>query len=215
MKLISEVNDQLEYIIESVDNKPKNYFIEGQWATADEKNRNGRIYPKQVLSKALKEYDEQYIKQKRSVCELGHPNTPTVNLDRVSHIIENLKMDGNIVTGRARVMDTPMGKIVKNLMDEGVKLGVSTRGLGSIVEKKGYNEVQDDFVINAIDIVSDPSGPGCWVEGIMDGAEWVFDVSSNSWKIAEQVKKSIMKMNSKELVEKQSLLFQQFLNNIK
>ena len=215
MKLISEVNDQLEYIIESVDNKPKNYFIEGQWATADEKNRNGRIYPKQVLSKALKEYDEQYIKQKRSVCELGHPNTPTVNLDRVSHIIENLKMDGNIVTGRARVMDTPMGKIVKNLMDEGVKLGVSTRGLGSIVEKKGYNEVQDDFVINAIDIVSDPSGPGCWVEGIMEGAEWVFDVSSNSWKIAEQVKKSIMKMNSKELVEKQSLLFQQFLNNIK
>lgn len=215
MKLLSEVNDQLEYIIEATETQKKNYFIEGQWATADEKNRNGRIYPKRVLSKALKEYDEQYIKQKRAVSELGHPSSPTVNLDRVSHIIENLKMDGNIVTGRARVMDTPMGKIVKSLMDEGVKLGVSTRGLGSIVEKKGFNEVQDDFVINAIDIVSDPSGPGCWVEGIMEGAEWVFDVSSNSWKVAEQVKSSIMKMSSKELAEKQSLLFTQFLNNIK
>lgn len=172
MKLISEVVDQeIECLVENTQ-QGKKYFIEGRWATANEPNRNGRIYPSSVMECALGKYNSDYIQQKRAMGELNHPQGPSINLDRVSHVIESLKMDGNYVTGRAKVMSTPMGEIVKNLIDEGVKLGVSTRGLGSLKERNGYNEVQNDFFISAIDVVSDPSGPGCWINGIMESVDY-------------------------------------------
>ena len=173
MKLLSEVVDQdIEYLVENTQ-QGKKYYIEGRWATANEPNRNGRVYPGNVMESALGKYHSDYISQKRAMGELNHPQGPTINLDRVSHVIEGLKMEGNYVNGRAKIMETPMGIIAKNLIDEGVKLGVSTRGLGSLkTTGKGLNEVQSDFFISAIDIVSDPSGPGCWVNGIMENVEF-------------------------------------------
>lgn len=173
MKLLSEVVDQdIEYLVENT-KQGRKYYIEGRWATANEPNRNGRIYPGSVMETALGKYNSEYITQKRAMGELNHPQGPTINLDRVSHIIENLKMQGNHVNGRAKIMETPMGVIAKNLIDEGVKLGVSTRGLGSLKSTSGgLNEVQPDFFISAIDIVSDPSGPGCWVNGIMENVDY-------------------------------------------
>lgn len=173
MKLLSEIVDQnLEYLVENTA-QGKKYYIEGRWATADEPNRNGRVYPGTVMENALRKYQEDFIAPKRAMGELNHPSGPTINLDRVSHVIEGLKMEGKYVNGRAKIMETPMGLIAKNLIDEGIKLGVSTRGLGSLEESRdGYKRVKDDFMINAIDIVSDPSGPGCWVQGIMEGVEF-------------------------------------------
>jgi hypothetical protein len=173
MKLLSEIVDQnLEYLVENTA-QGKKHYIEGRWATADEPNRNGRMYPMSVMESALGKYQEDYISQKRAMGELNHPSGPSINLDRVSHIIENLKLDGKYVVGRAKIMETPMGIIAKNLIDEGVKLGVSTRGLGSLEENRnGYKVVKNDFMISAIDVVSDPSGPGCWVQGIMEGVDY-------------------------------------------
>ena len=168
MKLLIEQNEQdIECLVENT-SQGRNYYLEGRWATANEANKNGRVYPGLVMEGALRKYHENYISQKRALGELNHPAGPTINLDRASHIIENLKMDGNYVTGRAKVMNTPMGIIAKNLIDEGVKLGVSTRGLGSLVSKNGLNEVQSDFFISAIDLVSDPSGPGCFVSSSLN-----------------------------------------------
>lgn len=172
MKLLSEIVDQnLEYLVENTA-QGKKYYIEGRWATADEPNRNGRVYPGAVMENALRKYQEDFIAPKRAMGELNHPSGPTINLDRVSHVIEGLKMEGKYVNGRAKIMETPMGMIAKNLIDEGIKLGVSTRGLGSLEESNGVKRVKDDFMINAIDIVSDPSGPGCWVQGIMEGVDY-------------------------------------------
>jgi hypothetical protein len=172
MKLISEFVDQnLEYLVENTA-KGKTYFVEGRWATAEEPNRNGRVYPMAVMENALGKYNKDYVAEKRAVGELNHPDAPSINLDRVSHMIESLKMEGNYVNGRAKVLGTPMGEIVKNLIDEGVKLGVSTRGLGSLKEGNGYKVVQNDFFISAIDVVQDPSGAGCWVNGIMEGVDY-------------------------------------------
>lgn len=172
MKLLTEVVDQnIEYLIENT-KQGKTYWIEGRWATANEPNRNGRIYPGEIMESALKKYTEEYILPKRAMGELNHPQGPTINLDRVSHVIENLKMEGNYVNGRAKVLDTPMGLIAKNLIDEGIKLGVSTRGLGSLEEKNGIKLVKSDFFISAIDVVSDPSGNGCYVKGIYEGVDY-------------------------------------------
>jgi hypothetical protein len=173
MKLLSEIVDQnLEYLVENTA-QGKKYYIEGRWATADEPNRNGRVYPGQVMEQALGKYQTEYIAPKRAMGELNHPQGPSINLDRVSHVIENLKMEGKYVNGRAKIMETPMGTIAKNLIDEGIKLGVSTRGLGSLEESRdGYKRVKNDFFISAIDIVSDPSGPGCWVNGIMENVDY-------------------------------------------
>jgi hypothetical protein len=173
MKLLSEIVDQnLEYLVENTA-QGKKYYIEGRWATADEPNRNGRVYPGQVMEQALGKYQTEYIMPKRAMGELNHPQGPSINLDRVSHVIENLKMEGKYVNGRAKIMETPMGTIAKNLIDEGIKLGVSTRGLGSLEESRdGYKRVKNDFFISAIDIVSDPSGPGCWVNGIMENVDY-------------------------------------------
>jgi hypothetical protein len=174
MKLLVELaNDQeVETLVEST-KEGKRYFLEGKWASVDEEVKNGRTYPRQVMEKALSAYHENYITQKRALGELNHPSGPTVNLDRVSHLIENLKIVGNGVIGRARILEsTPMGAIAKSLIDEGVKLGVSTRGLGSIVERNGRKFVDSDFMLNAIDLVSDPSGKGCYVSGIMEGVDY-------------------------------------------
>ncbi len=172
MKLLSEFVDQeIECLVENTQ-QGKKYYVEGRWATAGEPNRNGRVYPNDVMESALAKYGTEYISQKRAMGELNHPQGPGINLDRVSHVIENLKMEGNYVNGRAKIMETPMGIIAKSLIDEGIKLGVSTRGLGSIESRNGQNFVKNDFFISAIDLVSDPSGPGCWVNGIMESVDY-------------------------------------------
>ena len=195
--------------------RDKKYYIKGVFAQAEVKNRNGRSYPRQVMENALSNY-MKVVEDRRAIGELNHPNHPQPNLERASHIIESLTWDGNNIMGKARVMtEMPMGKIAKGLIDEGVKIGVSTRGLGSLVERNGMNIVQNDFTMTAIDIVGDPSAPDAFVEGIMENANWIYDASSNSWMIAEQVKKEVKRMGSKQLAEAQSKLFEMFLKNIK
>lgn len=177
MKLISEEAIEVNFVTEEDDNKKKNYFIEGIFMQSETKNRNGRVYPKVILQKEVKRYTEKFINTKRAFGELGHPDGPTVNLERVSHMITELVEDGANFVGRAKIMDTPYGKIVKNLIDEGAKLGVSSRGMGSLKPvQDGLQEVQSDFYLaTAADIVADPSAPDAFVSGIMEGKEWVWD----------------------------------------
>ena len=176
MKLISEHVDNIEYMVEADDTGKKNYRIRGVFMQSEIKNRNGRMYPEQVLAKEVKRYNKEYVNQKRAFGELGHPDGPTVNLERVSHMITKLKQDGQNFIGEAKVMDTPYGKIVKNLIDEGAKLGVSSRGMGSLEPRGKMQIVKDDFYLaTAADIVADPSAPNAFVEGIMEGKEWVWD----------------------------------------
>ena len=177
MKLISEEAIEVNFVTEEDDNKKKNYFIEGIFMQSETKNRNGRVYPKVILQKEVKRYTEKFINTKRAFGELGHPDGPTVNLERVSHMITELVEDGDNFLGRAKIMDTPYGKIVKNLIDEGAKLGVSSRGMGSLKPvQDGLQEVQSDFYLaTAADIVADPSAPDAFVSGIMEGKEWIWD----------------------------------------
>jgi hypothetical protein len=176
MKLITEVVEDIQIITEAKENGEKSYMIEGIFMQGNKKNRNGRVYPMQVLQREVKRYTDEYIDKNRAYGELGHPQGPTINLDRVSHMIKELYQDGDNFKGKAKIMDTPMGKIVKNLMDEGATLGVSTRGMGSLKQVGGANQVQDDFMLaTAGDIVADPSAPDAFVEGIMEGKEWVWD----------------------------------------
>ena len=176
LKLFSEQVEEVEYITEEKENGEKEYKIKGIFMQADIKNRNGRIYPMDILKKEVAQYNRNFTEQKRAFGELGHPDGPTVNLERVSHMITALYPDGKNFIGEAKIMDTPMGKIVKSLMDEGAKLGVSSRGLGSLEQKNGASYVKDDFYLaTAADIVADPSAPNAFVEGIMEGKEWVWD----------------------------------------
>ena len=177
MKLISEEATNVEFLTEVTKNGGKNYFIEGIFMQADTKNRNGRVYPKEILQKEAKRYSTEFIDKKRAFGELGHPDGPTVNLERVSHMIEELQEVDQNFMGRAKILDTPYGKIVKNLIDEGARLGVSSRGMGSLKPMKdGIQEVQDDFYLaTAADIVADPSAPEAFVAGIMEGKEWIWD----------------------------------------
>ena len=176
MKLISESIEDVDYLIEDDDAGKKNYKIRGPFLQAEIKNRNGRIYPMHILEKEVGRYNKEYIQKNRAFGELGHPDGPTVNLERVSHMITNLHPDGTNFIGEAKVLDTPYGKIVKNLIDEGAKLGVSSRGMGSLVPSRGAQVVKDDFYLaTAADIVADPSAPNAFVEGIMEGKEWVWD----------------------------------------
>ena len=176
VKLFSEAVEDVEYICEEKESGKKNYKIRGIFMQADVKNRNGRIYPLDVLQKEVAKYNKNFIQQKRAFGELGHPEGPTVNLERVSHMITSLTPDGKNFLGEAKIIETPMGKIVKNLMDEGAKLGVSSRGMGSLDQKSGANYVRDDFYLaTAADIVADPSAPNAFVEGIMEGKEWVWN----------------------------------------
>ena len=176
VKLFSEAVEDVEFITEAKENGGKNYKIRGIFMQADVKNRNGRVYPMDILEKEVTKYNKNFIRENRAFGELGHPEGPTVNLERVSHMITELHPDGKNFIGEAKIMDTPMGKIVKNLMDEGAKLGVSSRGMGSLDSKNGANYVRDDFYLaTAADIVADPSAPNAFVEGIMEGKEWVWN----------------------------------------
>ena len=176
VKLFSEAVEEVEYITEEKEDGNKNYKIKGIFMQADIKNRNGRVYPMEVLSNEVAKYNKNFIKENRAFGELGHPDGPTVNLERVSHMITSLTPDGKNFIGEAKIMSTPMGEIVKNLMNEGAKLGVSSRGMGSLDQKNGANYVRDDFYLaTAADIVADPSAPNAFVEGIMEGKEWVWN----------------------------------------
>ena len=176
MKLICEVNEELEVITEAAEAGGKNYFIEGVFMQGGVKNKNGRIYPVDVLKNEVNRYNKQYVKENRAYGELGHPTGPTINLDRVSHVIKELHQDGNNFVGKAKVMDTPSGNIVKNLMKEGCRLGVSSRGMGTLHKKGDAMEVGKDFYLaTAGDIVADPSAPNAFVQGVMEGVEWIWD----------------------------------------
>ena len=176
VKLFSEAVDEVQYITEAKENGGKNYKIKGIFLQADIKNRNGRVYPMEVLEKEVARYNKKFINENRAYGELGHPEGPTVNLERVSHMVTELYPDGKNFVGEAKIMETPMGKIVKNIMNEGGKLGVSSRGMGSLNQKNGANYVRDDFYLaTAADIVADPSAPNAFVEGIMEGKEWVWN----------------------------------------
>jgi hypothetical protein len=176
MKLICEVNEDLNLITEANERGGRSYFIEGVFMQAEQKNRNGRIYPKAIMNREVDRYIKENVNQNRAYGELGHPSGPTINLERVSHMIKELREDGNNYIGRAKIMETPYGNIVKNLMEEGARLGVSTRGMGSLKEVNGCMMVQDDFhLATAGDIVADPSAPDAFVHGIMEGKEWVWD----------------------------------------
>lgn len=202
-------------IEEAKENTPKKYFIEGIFMQAEVKNRNGRVYPKAVMEKAVAEY-QPTIDAKRSLGEMMHPAHPQVNLERASHIIESLKWDGDNVVGRARIMtEMPMGKIAKNLIDEGVQLGVSSRGMGTLKNVGGVNHVQGDFQISTVDIVGDPSAHDAWMTAVVEGKEWVFE--SGIWKEKDltEAKSMIESTVSKNLVQVQAYLFNKFLSGIK
>lgn len=218
MKLISEFNDQnlqCNIITESKSNGKKAYVIEGIFAQADQKNRNGRIYPKGIMESAVKKYYTEQVKTGRAVGELNHQDGPTVNLDKVSHLITDLRMEGNNVIGKAKILDTPMGMIVQGLLEGGVQLGVSTRGMGSLVEKNGVMYVNDDFMLNTVDIVQDPSAPDAFVNGIMEGVDWVWDNGVIKPQVIEDMKTEIENASSKELYETQTREFKNFLSLIK
>lgn len=176
MKLISEYTENdVQCIVEKNEDGSKSHIIEGIFAMAESKNRNGRIYPKAIMEKAVGKYVTEQVSKGRAVGELNHPDGPTINLDKVSHLITELKCEGNNVMGKARILDTPMGQIVKGLLEGGVQLGVSTRGMGSLEQRGGTMYVKDDFMLNTVDIVQDPSAPNAFVNGIMEGVEWVWN----------------------------------------
>jgi hypothetical protein len=214
MKLIREEVSNAEYIVEETNGK-KNYKIRGIFMQADMKNRNGRIYPMETLTKEVNRYNKEFVEQKRAFGELGHPDGPTVNLERVSHMITDLKPEGKNFIGEAKIMDTPYGKIVKNLIDEGAKLGVSSRGMGSLENKGGSNYVGRDFYLaTAADIVADPSAPDAFVQGIMEGKEWVWDNGVIREVDIHEMKTTIERAKRVELAEKQASVFKSFLSKL-
>lgn len=214
MKLITELTEDVKYIKENIGNGEKTYFIEGIFMQSDTKNRNGRIYPQGTLLKECNRYITEYVDKGRALGELNHPTGPTVNLDRVSHIVKELHEDGKNVYGKAKVLDTPMGKIVKNLIDEGAQLGVSTRGMGSLKSRNGYQEVQEDFMLAAIDIVADPSAPNAFVNGIMEGREWMFENGMWSERQHNAAKRLIKNSSKRELQENIVKVFNYYFRNI-
>ena len=214
MKLISEEVQNAEYLVEEVNGKKK-YKIKGIFLQSDLKNRNGRVYPKDILENEVSRYNREFINKKRAFGELGHPDGPTVNLERVSHMITSLKPDGKNFIGEAKIMDTPYGKIVKGLIDEGAQLGVSSRGMGSLVQKGGANYVGKDFYLaTAADIVADPSAPDAFVEGIMENKEWVWDNGVIKQKDIEEYKEHIKEAKRLKLAEAKVNVFKSFLENL-
>lgn len=212
MKLITEHTDDIQIITEERDGK-KAYFIEGVFMQSDIKNRNGRVYPNGVLVKEAMRYNKEFVESNRAMGELGHPEGPQLNLDRVSHIIKEMKVDGKNIWGKAKVMDTPYGKIVKNMIDEGVKFGVSSRGVGSLkTTKDGINEVQSDFNLAAVDIVADPSAPDAFVEGVMEGKDWVYE--NGNWRQVEAIKQTIKRTSKRDLEEAKLQAFNAFLRGL-
>tara|TARA_Y100000590_G_scaffold47747_1_gene50552 strand:- start:7107 stop:7730 length:624 start_codon:yes stop_codon:yes gene_type:complete len=207
MKLITEHTSDVEYIVEG---KDKQQYIKGIFMQSDIKNQNGRVYPFSVLQKQVKEFNNKFVKQDRALGELGHPMGPTINLDRVSHVITELIEDGKNFVGKAKIIDTPNGKIVKNLLESGVRLGVSSRGLGSVkTNKKGVNEVQDDFVLSTVDIVSDPSAPDAFVNGIMEGKEFTL-TGEVEYDIQQEIRDTV----KFRLEQKKIELFKKFMGGL-
>ena len=215
MKLISEEVSQSEFLVEQSDNGQKNYKIKGIFLQSNVKNRNGRVYPKDILEQEVTRYNKEFINKKRAFGELGHPDGPTVNLERVSHMITKLYPDGNNFIGEAKIMNTPYGKIVKGLIDEGAQLGVSSRGMGSLINRGGANYVKDDFYLaTAADIVADPSAPDAFVEGIMEGKEWVWESGVLVEKDIEAWRMEVYKAKKRELEEKKLKVFESMLKNL-
>ena len=213
MKLITETIEDIEVLTEANTSGGKNYKIRGVFMQADIKNRNGRVYPVETLAKEVARYTKEFINKKRAFGELGHPDGPTVNLERVSHMITSLKPEGKNFIGEAKVMDTPYGKIVKNLIDEGAQLGVSSRGMGSIQQSQGRNVVGKDFYLaTAADIVADPSAPDAFVEGIMENKEWVWDNGILKSIEVEQYKEEIERTKRNKLAEVKANIFKDFIS---
>ena len=216
MKLISEfVENDIEFLVTEEKNGKKNYAIQGIFAQAEKKNRNGRIYPMPIMEKAVGKYDTEQVQKGRAVGELNHPEGPTVNLDRVSHKITELKFDGNNVVGKASILDTPMGRVVKGLLDGGVTFGVSTRGMGSLKNNGNAMVVNDDYILNAVDIVQDPSAPSAFVNGIMEGVEWVWNNGIIEAQTIEKMETEIKKAPRADLYETQVREFKNFLSILK
>lgn len=216
MKLIAEYTDQnLECIVETTKDGGKKYAIEGIFASSEQKNRNGRIYPKAVMESAVGKYIDEQVSKGRAVGELNHPEGPTINLDKVSHKIDSLDWKGNDVIGKATILNTPMGKIVEGLLEGGVRVGVSTRGMGSLQRGNGAMMVGPDFMLNAVDIVQDPSAPNAFVNGVMEGVEWVWNNGIIEAQTIEQMETEIKKAPRKDLYEVQVREFKNFLSLLK
>ncbi len=215
MKLIREEIQDIQYLVESDGKGGKNHFITGIFMQAEKQNRNGRVYPMNVLSKEADRYNREYVQKNRAFGELGHPENPQINLDRVSHMITKLHPDGTNFIGKAKILDTPNGKIVKSLLDGGASLGVSTRGVGSLRPHNGYQQVQDDFKLaTAADIVADPSAPDAFVQGIMEGKEWVFE--NGKWKEMhnERAKKLIREASRHDIEEVALKIFENYISKL-
>ena len=217
MKLISEFTENdIEFLItEDKKTGEKNYKIQGIFAQAEKKNRNGRIYPMPIMEKALNKYDTEQVQKGRAVGELNHPEGPTVNLDKVSHKINKLEFQGNDIVGEASILETPMGQVVKGLLDGGVTFGVSTRGMGSLSQRNGAMVVNDDYILNAVDIVQDPSAPGAFVNGIMEGVEWVWNNGIIEAQTIEKMETEIKKAPRANLYETEVREFKNFLSLLK
>jgi len=215
MKLIAEYTENNLEVITEEKNGKKQYAIEGVFMQCETKNRNGRVYPRPIMEKAVSKYDNEQVKTGRAVGELNHPEGPTVNLDKVSHKIESLTWDKNNVMGKATILSTPMGEIVKGLLDGGVKLGVSTRGMGSLEQGDNAMLVKDDFMLNAVDIVQDPSAPSAFVNGVMEGVEWVWNNGIIESKHIEQIETEIKNATKANLYETEVREFKNFLSLLK
>jgi len=214
MKLIAEYTESVGYLTEKKEDGGKNHFIEGVFMQADQKNRNGRIYPKKIMEGAVDKYVTEQVKTGRAVGELNHPDGPTINLDKVSHRITALEWDGNNVVGKAQILNTPMGKVVQGLLEGGVRVGVSSRGMGTLEQRDGVNYVKDDFMLNTVDIVQDPSAPDAFVNGIMEGVEWVWN---NGILVAEEIEAyetEIKKATPAVQPELQMKIFKDFLSKL-
>ena len=218
MKLVTELVEHVDVRVQiDEETKQKSHFIEGVFLQSELKNRNGRMYPAATMAKEVARYNNEYISKNRAYGELGHPNGPTINLERVSHMIKGLHQEGNNWIGKAKVLDTPYGNIVKNLIDEGAQLGVSSRGMGTLRQKADCQVVQDDFMLStAADIVADPSAPQAFVNGVMEGVDWVYDAASGHFqamKVVEETK-DIGKKSVKELQESALRLFDKYLKSL-
>jgi hypothetical protein len=214
MKLITEHLEKLEYITEAKKDGGKDVYIEGVFMQAEKQNRNNRIYPKQVLAEATAKYVKEQVKTGRAVGELNHPEGPQINLDKVSHRITELNWSGNDVVGKALILDTPMGKIVKGLVEGGCKLGVSSRGMGTVEQREGKTFVKDDFVLATVDIVQDPSAPSAFVEGIMEGVDWIWDNGVLKPQQIEEYETDIKKVPMGRISEAQERIFSDFLSKL-
>jgi len=220
MRLFTEITEEVKLIAEeNKENGKKDFFIEGVFLQGNIQNRNGRVYPMEILDKEVSRYINESVNKKRAYGELGHPAGPTINLERVSHMITSLKKEGDNYIGRAKVMDTPYGQIVKNLMQEGAQLGVSSRGMGTLKPNKiGVNEVQSDFQLaTAADLVAAPSAPDAYVRGVMESCEWVYNVGTGNWEALQAIEEAVDtgRRSSRELEERKLELFNKFLNTLR